>query len=98
MGAIVYPGAAGRIDVNDDALAYIKTITIMKLRRNESFTITYTRLGEGRASIWIHPSISLQFHFDQSVTVELDRSRLENLMQDISTTGELRTSLVAHNR
>lgn len=91
MGQIVYGSGVRTIPVDDVTLAYVKTIAVMKLRRNEAFTITLqTSASAGPLSVWVHPSIGLQFLFDEDARVELDRTRLEALMQAANRTGDLR--------
>lgn len=92
MGSIVYGSDIRTIPVADEALSYIKAIAIMKLRRNESFTITYPRPDRGRASIWVHPAVSLQFVFDDPASSALDRAHLERLMSEVNSTGDLKTA------
>lgn len=91
MGQIVYGSGVRTIPVDDVTLAYVKTIAVMKLRRNEAFTITLqTSQSAGPLSVWVHPSIGLQFLFDEDTRVSLDRTRLEALMQAANRTGDLR--------
>ncbi len=67
MGMIYYGGAAEPISVEDRALAHLKVVIATKLRRNESFTLSWRHPeGDrpGRSTIWLHPSIPLRFVFD----------------------------------
>lgn len=91
MGSIIYGHDAHAIRIDDEVLCYIKTVVLLKLRRNESFTISYDRAGQGRASIWVHPATCLQFSFDQPASAPLDRDRLARLMRDVNATGDLKT-------
>ncbi|MGG7507492.1 hypothetical protein [Plantibacter sp. YIM 135249] len=95
MGTITYGSANQTVSLDDDVLAHIKAVAVMKLRRNESFTISWTRTPPhtGRVSIWVHPSISLQFEFESAERTELDRGLLEELMQHANQTGDLRVAL-----
>lgn len=61
-----------------------------KLRRNESFTLTWVHHeGDpvGRSTIWLHPSIPLRFTFDESETPELNVKWIESLMHSVNTSG-----------
>lgn len=45
----------------------MKVAIATKLRRNESFTLSWKHGDgerEGRSTIWLHPSIPLRFSFD----------------------------------
>lgn len=90
MGVLVYGAGEARLRIDDQALAHVKTITLMKLRRNESFALTVRRDAseEGRTTLWLHPAIPLQFTFDSDDLGEVDRSLLEELMHEANT-GEI---------
>lgn len=67
MGMIYYGAETAPIHVDDRALAHLKVVIATKLRRNESFTLSWKHPeGEspGRSTIWLHPSIPLRFVFD----------------------------------
>lgn len=92
MGAIVY-GADRRIELDDRTLAHVKSVVVTKLRRQESFTLSCLQVrGEpgSRISLWIHPSIPLQFEFDESDRHELNRVWLKSLMVSANASGDLR--------
>lgn len=90
MGAIVYGTGENRFLLEDRLLAHVKTITLMKLRRNESFSVTLRDASteQGRVTLWLHPSIPLQFSFDSNETFDMDRPLLEDLMHGANG-GEL---------
>ena len=95
MGQLVYGMGDARVRLDDRTLAHVKTIALMKLRRNESFALTVRRDNdsEGRTTFWLHPSIALQFSFDSDQVGEVDRALLEELMHEANT-GEI----VVHTR
>jgi hypothetical protein len=93
VGKLVYGSSSRELELADRTLAHVKAVTVMKLRRNESFTVSWQRAvdgGGGRVSIWVHPSIPLQFEFEEELRPELNRAWLEALMQDANRTGDLR--------
>lgn len=64
---IYYGARAEPIYVEDRALAHLKVVIATKLRRNESFTLSWKHPegdSPGRSTIWLHPSIPLRFVFD----------------------------------
>jgi len=66
VGTIFYGGSATPIHIEDRALAHLKVVIATKLRRHESFTVSWRHPdGEpvGRSTIWLHPSIPLRFVF-----------------------------------
>lgn len=66
MGHLFYGSADLPIRIPDRILAHVKVVIATKLRRGESFTISWQHPeGEqaGRSTLWIHPSIPLRFVF-----------------------------------
>ncbi|WP_309105236.1 hypothetical protein [Microbacterium sp.] len=90
MGTIYYGDSGTPIGIEDRALAHLKVAITTKLRRGESFTLSW-RHGEdqprGRSTLWLHPSIPLRFVFDEPETPELSRSWIEDLMRSANSTG-----------
>lgn len=90
MGTIYYGGSATPIHIDDRALAHLKVVVATKLRRGESFTLTWRHPEDeprGRSTIWLHPSIPLRFVFDEPETPELSREWLEELAQTANSSG-----------
>ncbi|GLJ63061.1 MULTISPECIES: DUF7882 family protein [Microbacterium] len=90
MGTLYYGASATPISVEDRALAHLKVVIISKLRRDESFSVSWRhREGEpeGRSTIWVHPAIPLRFEFEEPVAPELDRQWLEDLAVSANALG-----------
>ena len=90
MGSLLYDGEDRPIHIDDRALAHLKVVIATKLRRQESFTLSWKH-GEsqhgGRSTIWLHPSIPLRFTFDESEPPELNMRWIEDLMHSANSTG-----------
>ncbi|MDZ8160390.1 DUF7882 family protein [Microbacterium aquimaris] len=90
MGTIYYGGSATPIHIEDRALAHLKVVIATKLRRNESFTVSWqhpTGEPEGRSTLWLHPSIPLRFVFDAPEPPELSRQWIEDLANSANSSG-----------
>ncbi len=90
MGTIYYGGSATPIDIEDRALAHLKVVIATKLRRNESFTVSWRHPDDqsrGRSTLWIHPSIPLRFVFDDPEPAELSRAWIEELANSANSSG-----------
>ncbi len=90
MGTIYYGGGAMPIHIEDRALAHLKVVIATKLRRDESFTVSWTHPDDqprGRSTIWLHPSIPLRFVFDDPEPAQLSRDWIEELANSASSTG-----------
>ena len=82
MGTLFYGAARTPISVDDRLLAHLKVIVTSKLRRNESFLLSWDEPpenGSGRGSVFIHPTCDLIYRFDGSRPAELDQDLLETM-------------------
>ena len=90
MGTLFYGDAGTPIGIEDRALAHLKVAIITKLRRGESFTVSWKHPDEqprGRSTLWLHPNIPLRFVFDEPDPPELSRAWIEELMRSANSTG-----------
>ena len=90
MGTLFYGDAATPIRIEDRALAHLKVAIITKLRRGESFTLSWQHPDDqprGRSTLWLHPNIPLRFVFDEPETPDLSREWIETLMRSANSTG-----------
>ena len=95
---IYYGGSATPIHIDDRALAHLKVVIATKLRRSESFTVTWRHPEDqprGRSTIWLHPSIPLRFVFDDPEPTELSRDWIEELASSANSSGGI--TLVAEH-
>lgn len=98
MGTIYYGGSATPIHIEDRALAHLKVVVATKLRRDESFTVSWRHPDDqprGRSTIWIHPSIPLRFVFDDPEPTDLSRAWIEELANSANSSGGI--TLVAEH-
>lgn len=92
MGTLEYNSSRPPIDVEDETLAHLKIVIATKLRRNESFMMTWQpdqKAPTGRLSIWMHPSIPLVIEFKDSTTPTISPKKLERMMEHLNARGEL---------
>lgn len=90
MGTIYYGGSSSPIIIDDRALAHLKVVIATKLRRGESFTLSWRHADDqptGRSTVWLHPSIPLRFVFDSPEPTELDRAWIEELANSANSSG-----------
>lgn len=90
MGLLYYGGTAAAIPVEDRALAHLKVVIATKLRRNESFTLSWRHPdgGEpGRSTIWLHPSIPLRFVFEETAAPELHTEWIQAMANSANSSG-----------
>ncbi|KQR21544.1 MULTISPECIES: DUF7882 family protein [Microbacterium] len=92
MGTLYYGDAATPIEIDDRALAHVKVVIATKLRRGESFTLSWTHGPDqevGRSTVWLHPSIPLRFVFDEPEPALLSRAWIEALANSANSSGGL---------
>ncbi len=90
MGKLFYGDSGTSIVVDDRTLAHLKIAVFTKLRRNESFTLSWqhgTDAPSGRSTIWVHPSVPLHFIFDEDEPPVLNKQWIEQLMRSANSTG-----------
>lgn len=90
MGSLFYGDTPNPIEIDDLALAHLKVVIAAKLRRRESFTISWRHPSGGagdHSTVWLQPSIPLRFVFHESVAPALDRAQIQALARAANTMG-----------
>jgi len=90
VGILYYGDSGTPIGIADRALAHVKVAITTKLRRGESFTLSWIHpddVARGRTTIWVHPSIPLRFVFDSPDSPDISRHWVEELMRSANSTG-----------
>ncbi|WP_345438841.1 DUF7882 family protein [Microbacterium gilvum] len=92
MGTLTYGNGGGaRISIDDRALSHLKVVIISKLRRQESFAVSWTHpCGSGptgRTTIWVHPAIPLRFDFDEPEPPELNMRWIVGMTDEANQLG-----------
>lgn len=93
MGKLLYGTPPEAIEFDDRMLAHMKIVILTKLRRNEAFAMSWEHdqaLGGGRATLWLHPAIPLQFKFSGSKQPDINSAWLEAMMLTANTAFGLR--------
>lgn len=88
MGTLFYADQA--LEMDDRTLAHLKVALVTKLRRGESFTLSWTHAEDqpvGRTTIWMHESIPLRFEFTEPEPPVLRREWIEDILRSANTTG-----------
>ncbi|MET0830501.1 MAG: hypothetical protein ABWY26_13320 [Microbacterium sp.] len=95
MGQLFYGDTTRPIDIPDRLLAHLKVVVATKLRRSESFTLSWSHHDDepkGRSTIWLHSSIPLRFVFDSPDPEELDPALLQEMARAANSSGGLTLS------
>lgn len=90
MGQLIYDGEHHPIVLDDRTLAHLKVVVTTKLRRQEGFTMSWRHPENqppGRSTIWLHPSIPLQFIFDAPDPPELNSKWIQDMMNSANSSG-----------
>lgn len=81
-------GGTQEYEFEDRTLAHLKVAITMKLRRQESFLMSWTvptERGGGRFSLWLAPSIPLVFRFNGGRPPQLNKQWLTVLSEFSNT-------------
>ncbi|MEV4667425.1 hypothetical protein [Microbacterium sp. LWO12-1.2] len=92
MGTLEYNSSRPPIEIDDETLAHLKIIIATKLRRQESFMMTWLpddKNPVGRLTAWVHPSIPMVFAFDAPKVPKIDAARIARMMESLNAHGEL---------
>lgn len=93
MGYLLYGRPPEEIEIEDRALAHMKIVILSKLRRGEAFPFSFEHdvsVGSGRSTIWLNPTIPLQFNFLGSRQPAINRAWLEALVATANSVDGLR--------
>lgn len=93
MGALLYGSPPSEIPMDDRLLAHLKLVIVNKMRRNEPFLLSWdvpSSEGSGRKSVWLHPSIPLQFVFQGSRVPALNPAWIDLMMRASMSNDGLR--------
>jgi hypothetical protein len=91
MGSLMY-GQSLKVDFDDRLLAHLQIVIGAKLRRGETFYFSWKddqRVGDGRTTIWLHPSIPLVYKYFGSRKPAINREWLMVLDQAANSAGGL---------
>lgn len=90
MAEFIYGVDGVPIHMPEHLLAHVKLVVATKLRRNESFMISWRHPdGSGRSSVWLQPSIPLRFIFDSPEEPAIDHALLVSLAASANSNGGL---------
>lgn len=98
MGLLYYGSSERAIQIPDRVLAHVKVVIATKLRRGESFTMSWRHpSGEtsGRTTIWIQPAIPMRFVFGAVEPEMLDPALLQAYAASANSSGGLSIDLEA---
>lgn len=97
MGQLFYGTSTEAVVIPDRLLSHLKVVTTTKLRRSESFTLTWTHVDgtPGRSTLWLQPAIPLRFVFDSAEPESLDAATLKNMADLANSSAGLIVDLTA---
>lgn len=91
MGKLFYGSDTRPIDVDDRLLQYLQVVLSTKLRRSESFTITWTdtAAAHSRTTLWVQPAIPMRFEYTSAESQRLSGGYLRQLADQASLSSGL---------
>lgn len=87
MAQFIYGDSRGA-QFDERMLAHLQVVMLNKLRRCESFSFSWEE-PRGFVSIWVHPSVALQFVYSGNRAPSLNRAWLELLAEAANSTSGL---------
>lgn len=97
MGHLFYGTSTEPIRIPDRLLSHLKVVSTTKLRRSESFTLTWTHVDgtPGRSTVWLQPAIPLRFVFDAAEPQSLNAAALKDMADMANSSAGLVIDLAA---
>ncbi|RWZ51024.1 hypothetical protein ELQ90_09505 [Labedella phragmitis] len=94
MAVLIYGSETFEFD--ERLLAHVKIVITQKLRRSESFLLSWThRDGRGRSSVWVNASSDLHFRFAEAKPPVLNQQWLSMMMESSYASRGLDVDAVA---
>ncbi|MDN3310437.1 hypothetical protein QWJ90_05810 [Microbacterium oryzae] len=81
MGKMFYGMSDQPIEIEDRLLAHVQSVVLTKLRRGESFSLSWQHSQGGRETIWVHSAIPFRIILDEVEQVPLNREILVRLVE-----------------
>jgi len=81
MGTLYYGAQREPIPLDDEVLTCLQLVATSKLRRAESFVISWVRSGDAgsrRCILWMHAGLDLEFEFEGLEPVPVHRKLLDS--------------------
>lgn len=88
MGTLIYGNAGVEMSLDDRALHHVRVVVLAKLRRGESFALTWEN-DQGQHMMWLHPAIPLFFSFAGTGHPPLNRAWVDELMRTANSANGL---------
>jgi len=92
MGSLIYDSSTIEIEFDDRTLEHLQIVIATKLRRRESFFFSWRdsqKVGDGRSSLWLDPSIPLYFKYSGGRVPSISRSWLAELTTSANSSSGL---------
>jgi hypothetical protein len=80
MGTLQYDGVL--VEFDDRLLAHLQIVIVGKIRRGESFLMSWrdaSETGNGHSAVWIHPAQNLYFKFAGGRNAAINQEWLSQL-------------------
>ena len=90
MGSLQYDGVL--VEFEDRLLAHLQIVIVQKIRRNESFLMSWRdslETGDGHSAIWIHPTHNLYFKFSGGHAPAINSEWVAQLMNSANSSRGL---------
>jgi hypothetical protein len=91
VGTLSYDSSY-KAEFDDRVLAHLQIVIGAKLRRGESFHFSWRNeqvTGQGRTTIWLHPTVPLIYSYLGSRTPTINRHWIEALMTSANSVAGL---------
>jgi hypothetical protein len=88
MGTLAIGSNGTSVHIEDRALAHLRVVILAKLRRTESFAFNWdheTSDGMSASTVWMQPTMEVEFTFDSEVPVTINKDWADRLMHSANS-------------
>jgi hypothetical protein len=92
VGRLIYDNTTA-VEFDDRVLAHLQLVIGTKLRRGESFYLTWmddASVGDGRNAIWLHAAVPLRFKYNGSRRPTINATWIQQMMALANSSEGLR--------
>jgi hypothetical protein len=92
MGKLILGPGFTEAAIDDRELAHLKVVILSKLRRGESFPFTWKHGADsdgGRSTVWLNPQCTIEFRFQGSRNIDLNRIWIDQLLASANSAAGL---------
>lgn len=87
MGTLYYSAAQYPIRIDDATLASLRVVLERRLDAGRGLTLSWSDLGFGPSTVWLHPTIPMRMHIDDPVAPGPNSRAVDAMTDELEQSG-----------